>query len=60
MVAKIRKTLGKSKQSTSSRKPKNLDLPASHAGAVKGGEVDHSEFVITKKVDKSSPKFFQN
>lgn len=54
MAAKTRKTLGKSKQS--SRKPKNLDLPASHAGAVKGGEVNHSEFVITKQIDKSSPK----
>jgi type VI protein secretion system component Hcp len=60
MVAKTRKTLGKSKQSGSSRKPKNLDLPSSHAGAVKGGEVDHSEFVITKKGDKSSLKLFEN
>lgn len=34
---KTRKTVGKSKQSGSSRKPKNLDLTATHAGAVKGG-----------------------
>lgn len=60
MVAKTPKTVGKSKQSGSSRKPRNLDLPASHAGAVKGGDVKTSDIVIAKKTDKSSSKLFQS
>ncbi len=59
MVAKKRKTLSKSKQSGSSRKPKNLDLRASRAGAVKGGDVSHSDFLIIKYVDKSTPVFYK-
>jgi type VI protein secretion system component Hcp len=56
MVAKRRKTVGKSKQSGVSRKPKDLDLPASHAGAVKGGDkAQFNEIVIVKKIDKASP-----
>lgn len=59
MIAKKRKTLGKSKQSGSSRKPRNLELPASHAGAVKGGDVSHNDFVIVKEIDKSTPVLHQ-
>lgn len=59
MAAKTRKKLGKSNQSGSSRKPRNLDLPDSHAGAVKGGEVSHSEFGIVKTIDKSTSVLHQ-
>jgi hypothetical protein len=55
MVAKRRKTVGKSKQSGVGRKPKDLELPPSHAGAVKGGQTTSQDIVITKKLDKSSP-----
>jgi hypothetical protein len=55
MVAKRRKTVGKSKQSGVTRKPRDLDLRPSHSGAVKGGKVTSNQFVIVKKIDKGTP-----
>ena len=56
MVAKRRKTVGKSKPSGVGRKPKDLEVRPSHAGAVRGGDkVTFNPFVIVKTIDKASP-----
>jgi hypothetical protein len=56
MVAKKRKTVGKSKQSGVGRKPKDLEVRPSHAGAVRGGDkASFDPFVIVKSIDKATP-----
>ena len=56
MVAKRRKTVGKSKQPGVGRKPKDLELRPSHAGAVRGGDkATSNDFVIVKKINKATP-----
>jgi hypothetical protein len=56
MVAKRRKTVGKSKQPGVGRNPRYLELRPFHAGAVRGGDkVTSNDFAIVKKIDKATP-----